>query len=71
MTMTPEQELSLVVHIRAIAEILYEDAPKEQLTTLAGIEQTVKQQMLSHIMPKVGVFLSKQPQAQQQDVPVP
>jgi len=66
--MTPEQEQELAKHIRAIAGILYEDTPKEQLTNLAGIEKAVRQQMLSHVMPSIGVFLSKQPQAQQQDV---
>ena len=66
--MTPEQQQVLAEHIRAIAEILYNDTPKEQLSTLGGIEQAVRQQMLEHVMPKVGVFLSFQPQAQQPDV---
>ena len=65
--MTPEQEQALQEHIRAIAKILYEDTPKEQLTTLAGIEQAVREQMLEKVMPQVGVFLSKTSQAQQQD----
>ena len=65
--MTPEQEQALEEHIRAIGKILYEDTPTEQLTTLASIEQAVRDQMLKHVMPKVGIFLSKQSQAQQQD----
>ena len=36
--MTPEQEQALQAHIKAIAKILYDDTPPEQLTTLAGIE---------------------------------
>lgn len=70
-TMTPEQEQALSEHIRAIAQILYEDTPQEELTTLAGIEQAVRKQMLSHVMPKVGIFLSKQSQAQLLDAPAP
>lgn len=34
--MTPQQEQALSEHIRAIAKILYEDTPKEQLATQAG-----------------------------------
>ena len=56
--MTPEQEQTINQHIQAIAQILYEDTPKEKLTTLAGIEEAVRQQMLTQVMPKVGVFLS-------------
>lgn len=50
MTMTPEQEQALQAHIQAIAKILYEDTPPEQLETLAGIEQAVRQQMQKHVM---------------------
>jgi len=53
--MTPEQQ-ALQEHIQAIAKILYEDTSAEQLTTLAGIEQAVRNQMQKHVMPEVGVF---------------
>lgn len=69
--MTPEQQQALQKHIRAIAQILYEDTPGEQLTTLGNIEQAVREQMLEHVMPEVGIFLSKTLQAQQQDVSAP
>lgn len=69
--MTPEQQQVLQEHIRAIAQILYEDTPAEQLTTLGSIEQAVREQMLEHVMPEVGIFLSKTLQAQQQDVSAP
>ena len=65
--MTPEQEQALQEHIQAIARILYEDTPTEELKTLAGIEQAVRRQMQSHVMPKVGFFLSPQGQGQQLD----
>lgn len=59
--MTPEQEKALQEHIQAIASILYEDTPAEQLKNLGGIEQAVREQMQKHVMPKVGSFLSPQP----------
>lgn len=65
--MTPEQEKALQEHIQAIAKILYDDTPPEELKTLAGIEQAVRSQMQRHVMPQVGVFLSQQQQGQQPD----
>ena len=64
--MTPEQQQALQEHIQAIAKILYNDTPPEQLTNLAGIEQAVQSQMQKHVMPEVGFFLSQLPQAQAQ-----
>lgn len=58
--MTPEQEQALQAHIKAIAQILYDDTPREELTTLSGIEKAVRRQMQKHVMPEVGVFLSQQ-----------
>jgi hypothetical protein len=58
--MTPEQEQALQVHIKAIAQILYDDTPREELTSLSSIEQAVRRQMQKHVMPEVGVFLSQQ-----------
>lgn len=58
--MTPEQEQALQAHIKAIAQILYDDTPREELTSLSGIEQAVRRQMQKHVMPEVGVFLSQQ-----------
>ncbi len=69
--MTPEQQQALQKHIQAIAKILYEDTPPEQLTSLAGIEQAVRSQVQKHVMPQVGVFLSQQVQAPPQDTSAP
>ncbi len=66
--MIPEQKQAIQQHIQAIAEILYEETPEEELKTLAGIEQAVRTQMQTHIMPEVGVFLSQKLQEQQMDV---
>jgi hypothetical protein len=63
--MTPEQEQALQEHVQAIAKILYENTPAEQLKTLGGIEQAVREQMQKHVMPEVGVFLSQRQQARQ------
>lgn len=43
--MTPEQEQALQEHIQAIAKILDDDTPPEQLTSLAGIEEAVRSQV--------------------------
>lgn len=69
--MTPEREQALHDHVQAIAKILYENTPAEQLKTLGGIEQAVREQMQRHVMPEVGVFLSQRRQAQQQDARAP
>lgn len=66
--MTPEQKQALQEHIQAIAKLLYEDTSPERLTNLAGIEEAVRSQMQKHVMPEVGVFLSKRLQAQAQDI---
>jgi hypothetical protein len=64
--MNPEQEQALQDHVQAIAKILYAATPPEQLTTLGGIEQAVREQMQKHVMPEVGIFLSQRQQARQQ-----
>ncbi len=54
--MTPEQQDALDNHIDAIAKILYADTDPETLTTLADIERTVRDKMLEHVSPQVGIF---------------
>ncbi len=62
--MNPEKTEALKAHLQAIAAILYEETPQEKLNTLEEIEQTVRQKVLKHVSPEIGVFLSKQSQAQ-------
>ncbi|VEP13043.1 conserved hypothetical protein [Hyella patelloides LEGE 07179] len=62
--MTPEEEKELTEHINAIAQILYRQAKPEQIETLAKIEETVREQILEHISPKIGIFLAKKEQEQ-------
>ena len=54
-------------HARAIAALLYEEADAEQVQTLAGIEDTVRAQLLKHVSPEIGVFLSKRAAARLKD----
>ena len=56
--MTPEEQERLHACTQEIAEILYRNSDKAKLKTLEGIEQTVRQQMLEHVSPKVALFLS-------------
>lgn len=57
--MTPEKAQALQDHINVIAAILYEETQPEQLTTLESLEKTVRQQVLEHVTPQIGVFLSR------------
>lgn len=65
--MTEEEKQLLMEHANAIAKILYKNAPVEELTSLGKIESVVRRQMQEHVMPFVGVFLSKMPQEKVQD----
>ena len=60
--MTPENAIALEAHVQAIAAILYEETPPEKLNTLEEIEQTVRQKVLKHVSPEIGVFLSERSQ---------
>jgi hypothetical protein len=40
--------------VREISEILYRNTPEEELTTLAGIEESVRQHMLAEVSPRIG-----------------
>lgn len=64
--MTPEDSQKLQVYLEAVAAILYRNSEPEKLKTLEGIEQAVRQQVLEHVSPKIGIFLSKKQQEQQQ-----
>jgi hypothetical protein len=56
--MTPEDQKRLEACTAEIAEILHRNSDPNTLESLEGIEQTVRQQMLEHISPKVALFLS-------------
>jgi hypothetical protein len=58
--MTPEDEAQLQQSIDTIAQILYRNTPAEQLQTLEGIEQAIRQQTQVLVLPQLGVFLLQQ-----------
>ncbi len=62
--MTPEKAKELKTYLQAIAAILYEETSPEELNTLEQIERTVRQKVLKHVSPEIGVFLFKQSQGQ-------
>lgn len=57
--MTPEENKNLQAHVQAIAAILYQNTEPLKLKTIEGIEQSVRQQVIKHISPQIGVFLSR------------
>jgi hypothetical protein len=64
--MDTDKKAQIQAHARAIAALLYEETDPEQVKTFAGIEQAVRSQILEHVSPEIGNFLSKQVAAQQQ-----
>lgn len=58
--MSPEEQQELNTCIHRIAELLHQDAQSQKLpmNDLAQIEQTVRQQLQTHVSPELGLFLS-------------
>ncbi len=67
--MTPEDQAQLQQSIDTIAQILYRNTPIEQLQTLEGIEQAIRQQAQELVLPQLGVFLLQQRLQQRKDIP--
>lgn len=67
--MDAAKKAEIQAHARAIAALLYEEADAEQVQILAGIEETVRAQLLEYVSPEIGVFLSKRAAAQPEDAP--
>ena len=65
--MTPEDQKRLEACSTEIAEILYRNSNPERLDSLEGIEQTVRQQMLEEVSPRVALFLSTNRLTQPED----
>jgi len=66
--MTPEDQKRLEACSAEIAEILYRNSNLEGLNSLEGIEQTVRQQMLEEVSPRVALFLSTNGRLRGEDV---
>ena len=62
--MDADKKAQIKAHARAIAALLYEETDPEQVQTLAGIEEAVREHLLEHVNPEIGNFLSKQAAAQ-------
>jgi len=69
--MTPEDQAQLQQSIDTIAQILYRNTPTEQLQTLEGIEQAIRQQTQELVLPQLGVFLLQQRLQQLKATPEP
>jgi hypothetical protein len=54
--MNTQQTKRLQACVQEISEILYQNTPPENLTTLEGIEKAVRGHMLTEISPRVGFF---------------
>ena len=67
--MTPEDQAQLQQSIATIAQILYRHTPAEQLQTLEGIEQAIRQQTQELVLPQLGVFLLQRRLQQLKDTP--
>lgn len=65
--MDADKKAQIQAHARALAALLYEETDPEQVTTLAGIEATVRGHLLEHVSPEIGIFLSQQAAAQRAD----
>lgn len=58
--MSPEDEVMLHQCVETIAGILYRNTPVEQLQTLEGIEQSIRDHALEKVLPQLGIFLLQQ-----------
>jgi len=65
--MTSEQQQAIQTHVEAISAILYADCEPGSLKTLQDIELAVKERVLTHVTPQIGIFLSTQLAGQKQE----
>ena len=56
MNITPEEQDLIETCVAEIAEILHHHTPENEITSLEGIEKTVRQQVMNHVSPKIGMF---------------
>jgi hypothetical protein len=56
--MTPEEKSVVAQKLREVAEILYNDTPKEELATFGTIELSVRKHLLEKVAPQIGEFFS-------------
>lgn len=56
--MTPDKQERIKACIQELAALLYEETDKSKLIDLAGIEKTVRRQILEQVSPDIAIFLS-------------
>lgn len=61
------KKAQIQAYAQAIAALLYEETDPEQVKTLAGIEDAVREQVLEHVSPEIGNFLLQQVVARRAD----
>ena len=54
------KKAQLQAHAQAIAALLYEETDSEQVKTLEGIEETVRDLLLEYVGPEIGFFYRNQ-----------
>jgi hypothetical protein len=69
--MDTAKKAQIQAYAQATATLLYEETDPEQVKTLAGIEEAVREHMLEHVSPEVGNFLLQQVVTRQADANVP
>jgi len=57
--MSPEKQKRIKECVEEIAAILYEETEEEKLTSLAAIEEMVREQTQKYVTPEVGFFYLK------------
>jgi hypothetical protein len=67
--MTPEERARLKQSVNDIAAILYRNTPPEQVKTLEGIEQAIRQHAQETVLPQLALFLQEKHLEQVQDTP--
>lgn len=65
--MDSAKKAQIQAYAQAIAALLYEETDPEQVKTLAGIEEAVREHMLEYVSPEMGNFLLQQVAARQAD----
>ena len=56
--MNADKLAQIQAHSQAIAAILYDETDAQQVQTLEGIEEAVRQHMLEYVSPEVAKILS-------------
>lgn len=57
--MDSDKKAEIKSHVLAIAKLLYLEVQSDDIKTLADIEKIVRAQVLEHVSPDIGIFLSK------------